>query len=408
LAFWKRITVLAFCGLISTGLFAAQITGTVTNGTTGKPAANTQVVLLSLDSGMNEVAKAGTDGQGNFVIDVPDPNAPHLLRVNFQNVNYYRHVEPGTASAEITIYNSARQVEGIFEDARVYQMQAEGGQLDVSVKYTLRNNSQPPRTKMDQETFQVELPAGAQLMDATAAGPSGMSLPASPVPTGKDNRYALVFPIRPGETQFQVLYKMPYSGSYAFNFTTESQLSELGILLPKSMQFSGISRTFEPDIDEAGLAVYFVKNVPAHELVKFVVSGQGVAPPQGQGGEPAQSSQPSIPAGDNSGSPGSRTLWYAVGGMIVIVAAGGYWLWRRAQTESKQEPQRAPRSSRKSQARAGQLQDQSPPSMLEALKDELFQLERDRLDGKISQEDYEKSKAGLDTLIRRQLKKTNP
>ena len=44
-------------------------------------------------------------------------------------------------------------------------------------------------------------------------------------------------------------------------------------------------------------------------------------------------------------------------------------------------------------------------SMLDALKEELFQLETDRLDGKISQQDYEKSKAGLDTLIRRQMER---
>ena len=37
--------------------------------------------------------------------------------------------------------------------------------------------------------------------------------------------------------------------------------------------------------------------------------------------------------------------------------------------------------------------------MLDVLKEELFQLETDRLNGKISEEEYEKSKAGLDTLL---------
>ena len=47
----------------------------------------------------------------------------------------------------------------------------------------------------------------------------------------------------------------------------------------------------------------------------------------------------------------------------------------------------------------------APDDMLEALKDELFQLETDHVNGKISQEEYEKTKAGLDTLFRRQLKR---
>ncbi len=42
--------------------------------------------------------------------------------------------------------------------------------------------------------------------------------------------------------------------------------------------------------------------------------------------------------------------------------------------------------------------------MLDALKDELFQLETDRLNGKISEKDYEATKAGLDALFRRQMK----
>jgi hypothetical protein len=44
--------------------------------------------------------------------------------------------------------------------------------------------------------------------------------------------------------------------------------------------------------------------------------------------------------------------------------------------------------------------------VLDALKDELFQLERDRLDGRVTQEDYVNLKAGLDAMIRRQLKKS--
>jgi hypothetical protein len=50
----------------------------------------------------------------------------------------------------------------------------------------------------------------------------------------------------------------------------------------------------------------------------------------------------------------------------------------------------------------------SPPSgaasMLDVIKEELFQLETDRLLGKISPQEYQASKAGLESLLRRQLK----
>src|ERR1051326_326505 len=356
---------------------------------------------------MDEAGKTTADAQGRFTINVPDPETPHLLRVNHQGVNYFQRVAPGTANADVTIFDSAKQVAGIFEDARVYRLQTENGQLEVRATYTLRNESTPPRTRMGDETYEIELPSEGQLLDANAAGPGGMPVATSPVPTGKKNRYALVFPIRPGQSQINVSYKLPYSGSYEFNFTSDSQLAELGVLLPKSMKFNGLSPSFSQDVDESGLAVYFTKNVPAHGQVRFSVTGEGVAPREARGGEAAQG----LPAGSApaqaSGSTHSNALWYAVAGMIVIVAGGGVWLWRRSAV-TKSSGASAPASSAKPKAGKMKTAPQaagSQESVLDALKDELFQLEQDRLDGKGSPEDHARLKAGLDALIRRQLKK---
>ncbi len=405
----NRIAIVAFCWSVSATLFAAQISGTVTNGTTHKPAAGNEVVLLSLDGGMNEVAHTTSDSGGHFTIDVPDASAPHLLRVNYQGVNYFSSAPPGAAVADITIYNAAKQVEGIFEDARVFRVQATQKQLEVSVSYALRNESQPPRTKWNTETFTVDLPQGAQLVDATATGPGGMPLATSPTPTGKKNGYALEFPIRPGQTRFQVLYNLPYSGSYEFNFAPDSQLSELGILLPKSMQFTGLSRSFSQDADEAGMAVFYVKNVPAHEQVRFSVAGEGMAPREAQGEEATQSAPASTPLPEIAGTR-SGAFWYVLAGIIVLVAGGVFWLWRRTAGSSQEQARAASDEKRgvKTRRSGGSASEEagSQESMLDALKDELFQLERDRLDGKISAEEYKQSKAGIDALIRRQLKKS--
>src|SRR5205807_1048051 len=115
------------------------------------------------------------------------------------------------------------------------------------------------------------------LTEASLTGPSGMPLAVTPVPSGVKNRYAFDFPIRPGETKFEVFYKLPYSGQYEFSLTPETTLNELGVLLPKSMKFTGVSAGFAQDSDEAGLAVFFAKNVVPNQQVKFSVSGEGTA-----------------------------------------------------------------------------------------------------------------------------------
>jgi hypothetical protein len=219
------------------------------------------------------------------------------------------------------------------------------------------------------------------------------------------NQYAFDFPIRPGETRFEVTYKLPYSGSYEFAITPETRLNELGVLLPKSMKFTGVSSGFAQDSDEAGLAVFFAKNMAANQPVKFSVSGVGLIADNAQG---AGDAQPAGAAATPSSGGASVTNLQISGAVMFVILVGAFVLWRKAAAAKSAGQSTGGRPVPASKARA-QAQTPSakaaPADMLDVLKDELFQLETDRVNGKISQEEYEKTKAGLDTLFRRQMKK---
>jgi len=399
-----RIAAAIFSLLVSAGAFAAQITGTVTNGTTNRPSSGDEVVLLSLASGMDEVAKTKTDSKGHYALNVPDDGSQHLIRVSRQSVNYFKAAPPGVTSVDVTVYDAATQVEGLVTDARVFHLQASGGSMNVQELYILNNQSQPPHTKIGNQTFAVTLPEGAQIGDASLTNPGGMPVTVAAVPSGAKDRYAYDFAIKPGETRFEVNYKVPYSGSHEFSLKPESPLSELGVLLPKSMKFTGTSPTFSQDRDEEGLAVFFAKNLPPNQEVKFSVSGEGLIANASQGGDPGQpTGGSSAPIPSSSG--GTReALWFIVGALVILIGGGAFVMWRKAAKAAVQDPKAAKAASKpKAQAQAQAAKPQS--DMLDVLKDELFQLETDRVSGKISQDEYEKSKAGLDTLFRRQMKK---
>lgn len=403
-----RIAAFIFSLLVSAGGFAAQITGTVTNATTNKPSSGDEVALLSLANGMEEKGTTKTDSQGHYTLNVPDAGGQHLVRVARNSVHYFKAAPPGVTTVDITVYDAATQVEGLVTDARVFHLQASGGSMDVQELYILNNQSQPPRTKIGNQTFAVTLPDEAQMGEASLTGPSGMPLTVAAVPSGAKNRYAYDFPIKPGQTRFEVTYKVPYSGSHEFSFKPEAPLSELGVLLPKSMKFNGSSGGFAQDVDEAGLAVFFAKNVPANQEVKFSVSGEGLIPT-----EPPAGGNPGQPANDSGGAPissssgGTReALWFIVGALVILIGGGGFVMWRKsAAARAAANDPKAVKAASKARVQA-QSQAAKPQSdMLDVLKDELFQLETDRVSGKISQEEYEKSKAGLDTLFRRQMKR---
>lgn len=402
------------CSLwLSTSLFAAKITGTVSNGTTGKPAVGEEVVLLSLAGGMEETSRAKTGSDGRFVLDVPDEGVQHLVRVAHQGVNYFRAAPAGTTNVDVTIYDAAKKIDHLVGEGRVFRFQSSGKELEVSESYILENQSQPPRTWMGDHTLEVVLPEGAQLADGLAAGPGGMPVTSSPVPTGKPNHYGFVYPVRPGRTELRVMYKLPYTGSHDFNLTPEMPLAELGVMLAKGMSFNSSDGALvaAPDVD--GMTVFVAKNLGPSQRVSFTVSGQGTAPSEGQSTGEA-SPAPAAPGGGlgapiGSPEPMGNARWYILGGVIVIMAAFAIWIVRRKPgAEDARVPggsSRAP-ASKGQTARGGQAagKAQAHDTVLEALKDELFQLETDRVQGKISQQDYTAAKAGLDTLFRRHMK----
>ncbi|HUQ50560.1 MAG TPA: hypothetical protein VM056_07610, partial [Terriglobales bacterium] len=203
----------AFLLIFSLPLSSADLTGTVTNQTTGKPSAGDDVVLLKLVQSMEEVGRAKTDSQGRFTLRLADESAPHLVRVNHRNVNYFRAAPPGTTSVEVNVFDAAENVEGIKQTVDIMRIEADATNLRVVQLFALTNESKPPRTLMSMKSFEMVLPEGAKLEQSLAAGPGGMPVTTAPVPTGEKDRYAFLFPIRPGETRFQVAYSLPYNGS---------------------------------------------------------------------------------------------------------------------------------------------------------------------------------------------------
>lgn len=410
----RQIALTVFCCFFSASLFAAQVAGTVTNGTTKKPSSGDDVVLLSLSGGMDEVAHAKTDEQGRFVLNAPNAAGQNLVRVDHQGVNYFKPAPQGANIVDVTVYDAAKMVDNLIGDGRVFRFQTiPGGQLEVSEMFILRNESNPPRTKMGERSFEFELPAGAQIEEGMAEGPGGMPTSSPPVPAGKKNRYGFMFPIRPGRTRLQVTYKVPYAGTREFKVIPELPLAELGIMLPRSMQFNSQDQSFAPAQDESGMTVFVAKSVPPGKEMKFQVSGEGAMPGEtaqgGGGGAPQDAARPGggLGAPIEAPDPLSNSRWYIITIFVVVLAGAGYWLFRmqrgavHASANGSAPP--SPRSSsRNAQPSGGNNRD----GVLEAIKEELFQLETDRVQGKLTEQEYQTSKAGLETLMRRHLKNT--
>jgi hypothetical protein len=163
----------AALSLLFTGALAvaAPVTGTVTNKTTGKPAAGDTVVLVDVQASMGEVAKTTTDARGRYTLKTPG-NSNYLVRVTHQGAGYFIGAPEGGAQGDIPVYDVAAKVQGVSVEADVLEMETDNGQLKVVERYFVHNVSTPPVTQWSQHSFEVVLPAEAVVSGAEAQRPA--------------------------------------------------------------------------------------------------------------------------------------------------------------------------------------------------------------------------------------------
>jgi 5-hydroxyisourate hydrolase-like protein (transthyretin family) len=416
----RVVLAAAMVAAFSSFALAESITGVVTNKTTNKPAAGDDVVLIRLQQGMQEATRTKTDSHGRFTLDVPDQGV-HLVRVTHDKANYFRPAPPGTQSVEIEVYNAAAKVKGVAGEADVMRIQtdASGKALHVVENFFVKNESNPPLTQFSDRPFEFYLPTGAVVEGSAALAPGGMPVQASPVPLGDPNHYAFIFPIRPGETRFQITYRLPYSGSLKFSPRVGMPTDTIAVMMPKSMTFAaGPSAPYSPVTEETTAQTYVARSVAPSEPLDFTVSGTGQMPRDteaaatagsdasgaaGAGGAAAGTAAsdtrpggglgvPLDPEGTND--PWAKYKWWILGGLGLVMAAGAGFMLTGNQRPVNVSPGGVP-------AEGGFAA--GPTSLLAAMKEELFALETDRLQGRLTESEYVEQKAALEVVLRRAL-----
>jgi 5-hydroxyisourate hydrolase-like protein (transthyretin family) len=412
--------VAAFSGFA----FADSITGIVTNKTTNKPAAGDDVVLIRLQQGMQEATRTKTDAKGRFTLDIPanESQAIHLVRVTHDKANYFRPAPPGTQSVEVEVYNAAAKVKGVSSEADVMRLQTDesGKSLRVVENFFVKNESSPPLTQFSDRPFEFYLPQGAVVEGSAALAPGGMPVQASPVPLGEPNHYAFIFPIRPGETRFQITYKLPYSGSLKFAPRVMMPTDTIAVMMPKSMTFKpGPSAPYAPVTEETTAQTYVARSVQPSQTLDFTVSGTGQMPrdagaaatageggaagaagaaqagADGAAGTAASDTRPGGGLGtpldpEGTNDPWAKYKWWILGGLGLVMAVGAGVMLKNGPAQTV------------TVAGAGAVA-AGGDSLLAAMKEELFALETDKLQGKLTESEYVEQKAALEVVLRRAL-----
>jgi len=418
----KVFGAIALLAFFVIGAQAGTIHGTVKNGTTGKPAAGLEVILIQLQGGMQPVANSKTDGQGQFSFDNASLGAqPMLVRAVYHGVNFHQPAPPGKTEIQIEVFEPTADAKTITVPSHIVIVQPNGSSLLIGEEYSIQNSVTPPKAYFRADgNFEFAVPENAQLQQTAAWGPAGMPVVQAAIDKTK-NRYAIAFAFRPGESGMRYSYHLPYSGNAAtVKLPTVYPGAKLLVLAPPSVQIAG--EGLEAGGQEQGMTVYGRGAITANTLYTLNVSG--TAPPvngrdaeaSGQDGQAA--SGPAI-----SVIPGRLDVlkWPLIGGFIGLFALGAILLARKpvvaVAAVGSGEPatqtahgMASPRSSATTAAvtvaggngtttNLGDL-DAAVGLSLDSLKDQMFRLELRRQAGTISDEEYAQERARAEKVLR--------
>ena len=390
----KSFFLLLLLCFLPADLHADTVTGKVVNRTTQKPAMGDEVVLLRMGEGMQEETRVRTDAQGAFSVNIAHPEAQYVLRVLHQGVNY-DHTLTGASTVQLEVFDSVAAIKGLGGALGIAQLESDGGNLKVTEMYSITNASTPPVTQTGARNFEISLPAGATLDALMAKRAQGVWVNLTPA-QGKQSSYAVDYPLRPGDTLFKYIYHLPVSGAATLKLKLAYPIKSFAVMHPPSMEFRPLqAKAFSSPGVVKGLQVEQAVGGVTRDVPAFVISGAGTVaaaasapntitpPPAAEAASeaPAAHAAAAAPVHDDHNT---RDVW-AIGSLTLLLITGGVFaLWRRNRNlPAVQAPANTP--------------------VVQALKDELFQLETERSHGTISTEQYDSARDALNLSLQRAL-----
>ena len=210
--------LLLLCVLAVSPLFGA-VDGVVINATTGKPQPSVIVTLVQpSQAGMTTIGSVRSDATGNFKIDKEISPGPALLQAIYQGAMYTVALPPGTPASgvRVDVFDSTQKPGTATLTERMILIEPSSSDLKVDEIVQFKNGSN--LTFQDPVHGSLEFylpPTAAGKVQVTIQGPGGMPIERPAEKTPQKDVYKVSYPLRPGETQFDVTYALPPSDTFS-------------------------------------------------------------------------------------------------------------------------------------------------------------------------------------------------
>ena len=284
-----------------------------------------------------------TDAAGAFSLRLASADARHVVRVLHQGVNYDQTLS-GKGPLEIAVYDAVPRIRDLQGNLGIAQVESDGQMLKVTEMYSIANDSVPPVTQSGPRNFEISIAPKATLDSLEVKKGGGVWVNLAPVPIqGQQGRYAVDFPIRPGDTLFKFVYHLSYSGPTRLQVKLPYPIRNFAVMHPPSMFFkpSSAQAFTSPGLAQGLRVEQAVSKSVVREVPEFEISGIGLAaPPQAAKASSAMAPAPAAASLPKPDTPASVTLaavpgraengmWILLSGIAALFTAIAYAIWKK-------------------------------------------------------------------------------
>jgi hypothetical protein len=315
----------SLCLLLAIAPAFAAVDGVIVNGTTGQPQPNTVVMLIQpTQAGMQTLGTTKTDAQGKFSFDNNDAQGPRLIQAIFQGVQYNRMVPPGMPSTglQIPVFASTNKA----GTAKVMQhfIVLQPGEKEMTVSEGLLYLGESNLTYYDPVNGSVRFyipPEATGLTSVTVNPAGGMPIQRPALKTKEPNIYKVDYPVRPGETRFDINYTVPTASPMIFSDKLIYREASSNLVIPSGVTVKSDDLELAGQEPKTQASIYRIKNAS----FKVEVNGTG-------------SLQQSEGSADDNGQPQVQevkpriyeSLYWILGMAFAILGLGSVLLARNA------------------------------------------------------------------------------
>jgi hypothetical protein len=314
----------------------ASVDGTIVNRTTNKPAAGVTVRLTALgQGGMKPLGRTESAADGTFQFDAP-AEGMYLLQANWQGVQYSINLPPNAPKngVQMAIFDVKPKLAQAKAAQHLFFLESDGQRLVATEMIIYINESMLTWYDGAKGTARFELPKGVEAKDVkvSVTAPGGLPLERELTPGGAPGVYAVDYPVKPGETRFEISYVAPDMANYAGHVLEAG--SEKRLVVPAGMRAAGDALEALGQEPQTHASIYGLKNAS----FRVAIQGTGslrAAQPGGPAGGNAASTDDSSAQGDAQANedgprfeeilpPGYERNWPRALALIALVLAAGF------------------------------------------------------------------------------------